>query len=50
MMRTANDNDLLLAACERAHRALTIGAAFGLFTCIGALWYVVVGLRAGGAL
>ena len=47
--RPAGDNDLL-RSCERAHRSITIGAAFGLFVCVGVLWYVVVGLRAGGAL
>ncbi|WP_159086382.1 hypothetical protein [Burkholderia mayonis] len=45
-MRAANDNDLLLAACERAHRALTIGAAVGLFALVGAGWYLLIGVVA----
>lgn len=48
-MRAVNDNDLY-RACARVHRSITIGAAFGLFACIGVLWYVLVALRAGGPL
>jgi hypothetical protein len=47
--RPATDNDLL-AACERAHRAIAIAAGFGLFVCVGASWWLLVALRAGGEL
>ncbi|MCA7959470.1 hypothetical protein LGM14_18390 [Burkholderia multivorans] len=47
--RPAGDNDLL-RSCSRVHRSIQIGAAFGLFVCVGVLWYVVVAIRAGGAL
>ncbi len=47
--RPARDNDLL-ASCARVHRSIQIGAAFGLFVCIGVLWYLLVAMRAGGAL
>ncbi|WP_322073361.1 hypothetical protein [Burkholderia cepacia] len=46
--RPANDN-ALLASCARVHRSITIGAAFGLFVCVGVFWWVLVALRAGGA-
>lgn len=49
VLRPAGDNDLL-ASCARVHRSIQIGAAFGLFVCVGALWYVLVAIRAGGAL
>ncbi|WP_244137691.1 hypothetical protein [Burkholderia sp. BCC1644] len=47
--RAANDN-ALLASCARVHRSITIGAAFGLFVCVGVLWYLLVAIRAGVAL
>ncbi|WP_155774341.1 hypothetical protein [Burkholderia pseudomultivorans] len=47
--RPAGDNDLL-RSCARVHRSITIAAAFGLFVCVGVLWYVAVAIRAGGAL
>lgn len=46
--RPGRDNDLL-ASCGRVHRSIQIGAAFGLFVCIGVLWYLLVAMRAGGA-
>ncbi|UUX38853.1 hypothetical protein NTJ56_08640 [Burkholderia contaminans] len=46
--RPAADN-ALLASCERVHGAVIRVAAFALFALIGAGWYLVVGLRAGGA-
>ncbi|MEX3555817.1 MAG: hypothetical protein VB131_04185 [Burkholderia gladioli] len=46
--RAPNDN-ALLASCERVHRSITIAAGFGLFVCVGVLWYLLVALRAGGA-
>ncbi|HGO6078316.1 hypothetical protein QZM82_13300 [Burkholderia cepacia] len=47
--RPAGDNDLL-RSCGRMHAALIRVAAFGTFTLIGAGWYLLVALRAGGAL
>ena len=46
--RPAGDNDLL-RSCERAHGALIRVAAFGTFALVGAGWYLLVALRAGGA-
>ncbi|MBR7998299.1 hypothetical protein [Burkholderia vietnamiensis] len=46
--RPAGDNDLL-RSCERVHRAVIRIAAFGMFALIGAGWYLLVALRAGGA-
>ena len=47
-MRAANDNDLY-RACGRVHGTVARVAAFGLFALIGAGWYLLVALRAGGA-
>lgn len=47
-MRAANDNDLY-RACGRVHGAVIRIAAFGTFALIGAGWYLLVALRAGGA-
>jgi len=45
-MRVQNDN-ALLARCDRVHRSVTIAAAFGLFVAVGVFWYVGVAVRAG---
>jgi len=46
MKRAVNDNDLLLHACERAHRLTMRAGAIGLGVLIGFAWYVsfVVGV------
>jgi hypothetical protein len=46
--RPAGDNDLL-RSCGRVHGTLVRVAAFGTFVLIGAGWYLLVALRAGGA-
>ncbi|MBR8188252.1 hypothetical protein KDW82_04145 [Burkholderia vietnamiensis] len=46
--RPSGDNDLL-RACDRVHCAVIRIAAFGTFALIGAGWYLLVALRAGGA-
>ena len=46
--RPAGDNDLL-ASCGRVHGAVIRVAAFITFALIGAGWYLLVALRAGGA-
>ena len=46
--RPTGDNDLL-ASCGRAHCALIRVAGFCTFALIGAGWYLLVALRAGGA-
>ncbi|MDS0801752.1 hypothetical protein [Burkholderia cenocepacia] len=48
VLRPAGDNDLL-RSCGRVHGALIRVAAFGTFALIGAGWYLLVALRAGGA-
>jgi len=47
-MRAANDNDLY-RACGRVHGTVARIAAFCLFALVGAAWYLLVALRAGGA-
>jgi hypothetical protein len=47
--RPIADNDLL-QACDRLHARMAKVWAFLLFASLGATWYLIVGLRAGGDL
>ncbi|WP_213761948.1 hypothetical protein [Caballeronia sp. dw_19] len=46
-MNRASCDNALLHSCDRVHAKLTKAGAYGLFVCVGVVWFLCVAIPAG---